>query len=390
MYRGAVFNIPVLAWLPRDFPRVPPLMYVNPTESMFIKTGPHVDKLGRVYHPYLAQWARDSSDKCLVDVCRNFIQVFSAEPPLYKKPSGGAITTTATLSSSTVSSSNCNSGDGSISNTVSSSKTNYNYSYNNNSYSYYDNNCYSYNNNCYNCYNCYPPTSPKTTTTTTTVHFNPVPGRPPIPTLRPVSVAVPTAASSSTNLTAVTVRTEQQKKQPNTSLLDAAPGDESDNERRHLGYRLALVDRLEAAFNALSERTAAENNKLLDQNASLNSSALVIASEKRQLEETSRRLGENIRVLERKLEEAKEKQEELKSTLPHLRGERLEPEEVFSGLIPQTNGLFELVGEEAAIDDVIYYLGEALRQGKADGGLYVRMVRRLAQKQFMAKALIAK
>ncbi|KAJ2691511.1 Suppressor protein stp22 of temperature-sensitive alpha-factor receptor and arginine permease [Coemansia spiralis] len=52
--------------------------------------------------------------------------------------------------------------------------------------------------------------------------------------------------------------------------------------------------------------------------------------------------------------------------------------------------LFDLAGEIAAIDDTLYFLGRALNDGRLPLGTYMRQVRRLAQQQFMAKALAIK
>ncbi|KAJ1890861.1 hypothetical protein LPJ71_007833, partial [Coemansia sp. S17] len=52
--------------------------------------------------------------------------------------------------------------------------------------------------------------------------------------------------------------------------------------------------------------------------------------------------------------------------------------------------LFDLAGEIAAIDDTLYVLGKALNDGKLSIATYMRQVRKLAQQQFMAKALALK
>lgn len=55
--------------------------------------------------------------------------------------------------------------------------------------------------------------------------------------------------------------------------------------------------------------------------------------------------------------------------------------------------LFRLLAayaEEAAIEDVIYYLGEALRTNVIDLDLFLKHVRQLSRKQFMLRALMQK
>lgn len=57
------------------------------------------------------------------------------------------------------------------------------------------------------------------------------------------------------------------------------------------------------------------------------------------------------------------------------------------------NLLFRLLNayaEEAAIEDVIYYLGEALRTNVIDLEVFLKHVRQLSRKQFMLRALMQK
>lgn len=50
--------------------------------------------------------------------------------------------------------------------------------------------------------------------------------------------------------------------------------------------------------------------------------------------------------------------------------------------------LLNAYAEEAAIEDVIYYLGEALRTNVIDLELFLKHVRQLSRKQFMLRALM--
>lgn len=57
VFRGATYRYPISLWVPHDYPREAPLVYVTPTETMMVRPGQHVDPQGQVYHPYLAGWA---------------------------------------------------------------------------------------------------------------------------------------------------------------------------------------------------------------------------------------------------------------------------------------------------------------------------------------------
>ena len=54
------------------------------------------------------------------------------------------------------------------------------------------------------------------------------------------------------------------------------------------------------------------------------------------------------------------------------------------------NRLLNAYAEEAAIEDAIYYIGEALRNGVIDLEIFLKHVRQLSRKQFMLRALMQK
>jgi hypothetical protein len=57
-FRGATYGFPVAIWVPYAYPREPPIVYITPSQDMVVRPGQHVSGDGRVYHPYLAQWAQ--------------------------------------------------------------------------------------------------------------------------------------------------------------------------------------------------------------------------------------------------------------------------------------------------------------------------------------------
>ncbi|KAJ1847588.1 suppressor protein stp22 of temperature-sensitive alpha-factor receptor and arginine permease [Coemansia sp. RSA 2708] len=168
-----------------------------------------------------------------------------------------------------------------------------------------------------------------------------------------------------------------------SSLLDYEPMD--DPQKRLVGYQLAIYDRVTEAVNRSREKHTRVNKELLDQSANLNSGAGVIAEERHQLLESQRQLSANISVLEHKLNELNEKKAEFPdaNSIADVR-------KVFCGQTAAMEQLFDLAGEIAAIDDTLYFLGRALNDGKLSSTVYMRQVRKLAQQQFMAKALALK
>ncbi|KAH0612924.1 uncharacterized protein H6S33_009304 [Morchella sextelata] len=84
-FRGATYQIPLKIWLLHEYPKQPPMVFVNPTRDMLIRPGNHVDPSGRCYHPYLANWVNYSDRSTIVDLLEVLRQVFGREPPVYAR-----------------------------------------------------------------------------------------------------------------------------------------------------------------------------------------------------------------------------------------------------------------------------------------------------------------
>ncbi|KAJ1819229.1 suppressor protein stp22 of temperature-sensitive alpha-factor receptor and arginine permease [Coemansia sp. RSA 2675] len=488
VFNGATFNIPVVFWFPQRFPEHPPLAYVTPTRTMVVKVSKHVDERGRVYHPYLADWSDTSA---LGELFRSLIAIFSAEPPVYSRPPGHTPVSVGppspalgSMSASTLpmgvpvsmagsqrqqsdlasmsmpimphvgfappsqnsgaarpmtsAESDLASVHAPSAHTAAAPKAQASDSANASADSIEQGMGGI-------SLDPQPQTVPAPQTPVPSEQppahvqqeykFNPVAGRPPIPTLSPVAaadatqlpaepeVASPTpvatsqAAYPSPRIRPSTADTDQsqpeqqatdsnaQKTAPvapppppvatpdtpaavpkspiQSSLLDSEPMD--DPQKRLIGYQIAIYDRVTEAVDKSREKHTRLNKELLDQSANLNSGAGVIAEERRQLLDSQRQLSANISVLEKKLNELNEKKSEFPDAA-NIADVRL----AFRGQTPAMEQLFDLAGEIAAIDDTLYVLGKALNDGKLSIATYMRQVRKLAQQQFMAKALALK
>ncbi|XP_078357627.1 uncharacterized protein LOC144642520 isoform X2 [Oculina patagonica] len=83
--RGVTYNIPVSVRLQEDHPNVPPMVYVTPTSSMAIRESQYVNTNGRVFHPYLHEWNKETSTiKAFLQI---LCDVFAERPPVYAKKS---------------------------------------------------------------------------------------------------------------------------------------------------------------------------------------------------------------------------------------------------------------------------------------------------------------
>ncbi|CCO28069.1 Tumor susceptibility gene 101 protein AltName: Full=ESCRT-I complex subunit TSG101 [Rhizoctonia solani AG-1 IB] len=92
-FRQATYNIPIAIWLPLEYPRLPPLVYVVPTSEMLVKSSKNVDPSGECTFDYLDNWRRKSEGcnlRALIEVMQ---ENFSREPPVYAKPKNTAPST---------------------------------------------------------------------------------------------------------------------------------------------------------------------------------------------------------------------------------------------------------------------------------------------------------
>ncbi|XP_065188535.1 tumor susceptibility gene 101 protein-like isoform X3 [Sycon ciliatum] len=92
-YKGNVYHIPVCLWLDHQHPHRAPICMVEPTQTMHVKPGKHVDSNGMCYLPYLHEWRYPNSD------ILNLIQVmqlqFGEECPVFSRPAGAPAATVA-------------------------------------------------------------------------------------------------------------------------------------------------------------------------------------------------------------------------------------------------------------------------------------------------------
>ncbi|KAI0781019.1 UEV domain-containing protein [Trametes elegans] len=85
-FRGASYNIPIAVWIPREYPRTPPLAYVVPTTDMLVRPGPDMDMSGRCLIPYVRNWERKFEGCSLLALFDAMQDAFSRQPPVYAKP----------------------------------------------------------------------------------------------------------------------------------------------------------------------------------------------------------------------------------------------------------------------------------------------------------------
>lgn len=84
VFRGKTYQLLLDIFLPRGYPRRPPISYVRLAPNMYLKENhPHVGSDGMVYLPYTHEWnARTHS---LIEMIVAISSVFSADPPVFTR-----------------------------------------------------------------------------------------------------------------------------------------------------------------------------------------------------------------------------------------------------------------------------------------------------------------
>ncbi|KAF7702249.1 tumor susceptibility 101a [Silurus meridionalis] len=110
------------------------------------------------------------------------------------------------------------------------------------------------------------------------------------------------------------------------------------------------------------------------------------------LEEMVSRLDQEVAEVDRNIELLKKKDEELTEALEKMenQSENNDIDDVIVPTAPLYKQILNLYSEENAIEDTIFYLGEALRRGVIDLEVFLKHVRLLSRKQFQLRALMQK
>ncbi|CAH3167134.1 unnamed protein product [Porites lobata] len=361
--RGVTYNIPVCVWLQENHPYVPPLVFVKPTSSMAIKPSHHVDTNGKVYLPFLHEWAYPKSD--LAALLQILCCVFAEHPPVYSKaaqpqqppapyrpPTGG----------------------------------------------------YPHQ------YGSYPPNPAASTP-------YPVggPGRMPMPMPmagtslggssggRPPYPAYPQQGGASNPPYPVTqpnypAATSPQSSYPPSypapvtrsnlvTTSDTASTNSSINDELAVRASLqsALEDKLKRSTRALFEQAQMELDQLNRTQHELKHGSEQLEDILRKLEKEQADVDNDIKLLTQKNEEITEVISQLESN-----SATLEIDDAVVTTAPLYNQILNLFAEENAVEDTIYYLSESLRKEGLDLEVFLKNVRTLSRKQFMLRALLYK
>ncbi|XP_054274933.1 tumor susceptibility gene 101 protein-like isoform X1 [Macrosteles quadrilineatus] len=325
---GNTYNIPVCIWLMDTHPNHAPVCFVKPTPDMQIKVSMFVDHNGKIYLPYLHDWTPNQSD--LLGLIQVMICTFGEQPPVYAKPKTDTPAATPYPTQPYMPMPGASGG--------------------NPPYPPYPltQGYQPAQNTPYPPYPVYPPTS----------MYPPAPGSYPRPAYPP---------------------------QPTPTPPTSAGGTGTINEEH---IRISLLSAVEEKLRRRLDEQYAQSRAELD---ILQQSSAELAQGKQRLDKIIERLDNEKNELERNISLLKEKEVELDKALSRLSDEEpIDVDEAVTTTAPLYKQILNAFAEEAATEDAIYYMGEALRRGVIDLDVFLKQVRTLSRKQFMLRALMHK
>lgn len=329
-YKGMVYNIPICMYLMDTHPKNAPICYVKPTPDMSIKVSMFVDQNGKIYLPYLHDWVPNSSD--LLGLIQVMMVTFGDQPPVYARPPNMPSYPRSSFGMPQP-------GGGTPYMPFPSPSP--------------------YGGSPATGFGGYPPAYPPTSSSFSQYPPYPTPSYPPYPSSN-FDNSVPSIPPSSGGTG--TIKEEHIRE----SLLTA--------------IEEKLMRRMKEQF----QQSQAELETLRRTQDELKQGKAKLDAILGRLEKEENDLNKNITLLQ-------DKEQELDKAIERLGNqEPIDVDDAVTTTAPLYKQLLNAFAEEAALEDAIYYMGEALRCGVIDLDVFLRQVRTLSRKQFMLRALMQK
>lgn len=352
-YRSIPYNIPVAFWIPKEYPKSSPIPYVKPTANMLIREGRHVDKSGMCYHHYRSSWSNDQKHTFL-ELVAILQQVFAQEPPVYTKPTNIA-TTSTNMGSPQIEESilDRSSPQQLKQQSMPSQSTLHN-----------------------NGSPALTHTSPWMGESTALYNMN--------QGLASMNLNASTTLPKSSSLPAIASMPYPSVSTP--PIRSGGTPDSSVNMNGNYNFKLqqSLYGKVADRLQQYNVSVSGDMDKLLLQNRQLNEGELSIEQEYRALCDIKERLKCNNLVLETRSKEIDKITEDV-NAMPDV-----QVDEALCGTTVVANQLFELVADDNAIADTVYFLAKALNSERIDLATFMKYTRILSREQFMKRALIKK
>jgi len=147
----------------------------------------------------------------------------------------------------------------------------------------------------------------------------------------------------------------------------------------------AVSDKLHRRIHQLKSLVSLEVDQLVTENNDLKNRQSQLLAGMEQLRNAEETIKANLVLVD-------EKTVEVQQTIERMGQNTVEfdPDEAITTTAPVYHQLMDLVAQEFAIEDTLYYLSKALDREKIDPQTYIKLIRNLAREQFFAKALILK
>mmetsp|Transcript_27164 Transcript_27164/g.44542 ORF Transcript_27164/g.44542 Transcript_27164/m.44542 type:complete len:434 (-) Transcript_27164:225-1526(-) len=350
-YQAVTYNIPIDMYLPPPYPLQSPTVFIRPMASMEIKDNHrHVGLDGRVYLPYLHDWRPGTHD--LRELAVWMSSLFGAEPPCYARPANanGSATSNgshnnpppysqATVASSSHTSSHASSAYSSISTAASTS------------------------------------THATNNTNNAQEEMRKALERE-ISEANMVAETARRAAAEEDRMEA----THKWKHEQELSSMKAMATSKVQFEIQTLFMGMKEELRLELKNQKQLEGGKEQIEKLLDEGEQW----------KGQLEKGNNEMDEALGGLEKSLTAVKEQLSTATDNGGNEESGQTKADLIALPVDTHSAQMLALSAESAAIDDCIYFLDRALVQGSISVEVFLKEVRKLSKRQFMAKGHLIK
>ncbi|EYB88637.1 hypothetical protein Y032_0243g3472 [Ancylostoma ceylanicum] len=338
-YKGVRYNIPISVYLWDTHPYYAPICYVSPTPTMVIRESEHVTKQGRVFLPYLSEWRFPGYD--LNGLLQVMAMVFQEKCPVFAKSSSSTSST---------------------------------------------------------------PTPTSTTSQPTPSYSTPYPTNPSMPLPYPATPAMPypspTPYPAANNQfgsgymntpypqPSVATRTPPPIPAPPKTTSSISSTGTVQPEHIRASILSALEDKLKMRLREKIGTSHAEMTSIRETQSELQAG-------QRNLRRMIEELEKQQKQLESYIFAYQDKKEELSRTLAECgddngESKTMDIDSAIDAATPLHRQILTNYSQDLACDDVIYALGQALKEKKISVQEYLRCVRDVSRKQFIFRATMQK
>ncbi|CAH8630976.1 unnamed protein product [Schistosoma bovis] len=354
-YMGSTYNIPIAIFLFEAYPHKSPMVYVRPTNTMQIKPSDFVDSAGLVQLPYMTDWKHPDAD--LVELISVLQAVFGETSPVFSK--SAPITKRQILNPP--SNPQC---IGSMPYPGSLSQ---------------------------------PPIPVIPNDQTSNVYLpqlgtgwqipGSVPVLPNIPMPQLPNFANPFTQATNSNIYSMSSQNIPMPVCPDASATSNIPYSINtlNEEQLRLSVLTAVVDQVRRVQKELIYQHQDDLQAIRQTQTGLFSGGQKIQEMINKMQQEKDRVCTEMESVKRKIRDLEETSEKLRKS-----DSNFIIDEVFDTTAPLYRQLVVSFAEEQAIEDAIYYLGEAVGKNVFDVEVYLKKVRELSRRQFMLRATVQK